>query len=207
MITNCNIGATGTSCISHRDRRATCAVFIVSSLAADMQVAPIRRALLTIRSRRIGKIAKSICYNARTVNETGLFDMERTMERAVALKKLGKLLGKSLGYRVDPRGLNAEDRDAAVREAKALSAEYKLAEEAEAARRKAILEGDAEYQRLRTEAKRLRDAKDTAWSKSRHFKFTVGTSNGIFFHVRAQGDSWEEVIETVISEQAGRKAA
>jgi hypothetical protein len=129
------------------------------------------------------------------------------MERAVAIKKLGKLLGKSLGYRVDPRGLNAEDRDAAAREARALSAEYKFAEEAEVARRKAILDGDAEYQRLRAEAKRLRDAKDTAWSKSHHFKFTVGTSNGLFFHVRAQGDSWEEVIETLTAELSGRKAA
>jgi hypothetical protein len=129
------------------------------------------------------------------------------MERAVALKKLGKLLGKSLGYRVDPRGLNAEDRDAAAREARALSAEFKAAEEAEIARRKAILEADPEYQRLRAETKRLKDAKDTAWSRSHHFKFTVGTSNGMFFVIKAQGDSWEEVIEKLTSEQAGRKAA
>ena len=30
-----------------------------------------------------------------------------------------------------------------------------------------------------------------------HYRFTVGTSNGMFFHIRAQGDSWEEVIEKV----------
>jgi len=129
------------------------------------------------------------------------------MERAVALKKLGKLLGKSLGYRVDPKGLNAEEREAAAAEARALHEQFKVAEEAETARRKAILEGDAEYQRLKAETKRLKEAKDTAWSKSRHFKFTVGTSNGMFFMIKAQGDSWEDVIEQLTAEQAGRKAA
>lgn len=124
------------------------------------------------------------------------------MERIVAIKKLGKMLGKSLGYRVDPRGLSSEEREAATAEAKTLNAEFKLAEEAEAARRKAILEGDGEYQRLRAETKRLREAKDRAWSRSRHFKFTVGTSSGIFFHVKAQGDSWEDVIEKLDTKAA-----
>lgn len=129
------------------------------------------------------------------------------MERVVAIKKLGKMLGKSLGYRLDPRAPTPEERDQATAEAKTLSAEYKTAEEAEAERRRVILEGDAEYQRLRAETKRLRDAKDKAWSKSRHYKITVGTSNSMFFHVRAEGDSWEEVIEKLSAELSGRKAA
>ena len=129
------------------------------------------------------------------------------MERAVAIKKLGKMLGKSFGYRVDPKAPSSEERDQATTEARSLSAEFKTAEEAEAARRRALLEGDTEYQRLRAETKRLRDAKDGAWSKSRHYKITVGTTSSIFFHVRAEGDSWEEVIEKVSAELSGRKAA
>lgn len=31
--------------------------------------------------------------------------------------------------------------------------------------------------------------------QSRHYKFTVGTSNGMFFLVKAEGDSWEQVID------------
>jgi predicted ribosome quality control (RQC) complex YloA/Tae2 family protein len=119
------------------------------------------------------------------------------MERAVAIKKLGKLLGKSLGYQVRADAPTAEERAQATEEAKALNAEYKVAEEAEAARRRAILEGDAEYQRLRAETKRLRDAKDMAWSVSRRFKITVGRSNSMFFSVEAEGDSWEDVIEQI----------
>lgn len=116
------------------------------------------------------------------------------MERIVAIKKLGKMLGKGFGYRVDPKGLRADERAAAAEEAKSLSAEYSAASEAEVARRLAILDADAEYQRLKAETRRLKKAKDQAWAKSYHFKFTAGISNGMFFHVRAQGDSWEEVI-------------
>lgn len=129
------------------------------------------------------------------------------MERVVAIKKLGKMLGKNLGYRVDPKAPTAEERAAATAEAKALSAEYKAAEEAREARLSAVLAADAEYQQLKAETKRLRDAKDRAWSISRHFKITVGTTNSMFFHVRAEGDAWEEVIEKVNAELTGRKAA
>lgn len=129
------------------------------------------------------------------------------MERVVAIKKLGKMLGKSLGYRIDPRAPTPEERDQATVEAKTLSAEYKVADEAVEARLSAILNADAEYQRLKAERKRLRDAKDEAWSKSRHYKITVGTTSSMFFHVRAEGDSWEEVIEKVSAELTGRKAA
>lgn len=120
------------------------------------------------------------------------------MERVVAIKKLGKLLGKDFGYRVDPKAPNADERAAAADQARSLNAEFNAAELAEAARRKAILEGDAEYQRLVSEKKRLRAAKDEAWSKSRHHKIVVGkTVAGMFFSIQAEADSWEEAIEKV----------
>jgi hypothetical protein len=129
------------------------------------------------------------------------------MERAVAIKKLGKLLGKSVSYRVDLKGLTAEERSIAAAEAKALAAEYKAADEAETARRIAVLNADAEYQQLRAETKRLKKAKDEAWSRSHHYRFTVGNSNGMFFHVKAQGDSWEDVIEQLNSKARNGRAA
>lgn len=117
------------------------------------------------------------------------------MERSVAIKKLSKMLGKSLGYRVDPKGLVSEEREAAIAKAKELNEAFKLAEAAEAARRQAILDADAEYQRLSAWTKSLRDAKAEARSKSNHFKVTVGhTTTFGFFHIDAQGDSWEDVI-------------
>lgn len=129
------------------------------------------------------------------------------MERAIAIKKLGKMLGKSLGYRVDPRAPTIEERAQATEAAKALSAAFKEAEAAETARLNAILEADVEYQELKAKRMSLREAKDRAWSKSRHFKITVGTTSSMFFHVRAEGDSWEEVIDKLDAELSGRKAA
>lgn len=116
------------------------------------------------------------------------------MERAVAVKKLGKLLGKSLGYRVDPSAPTQEERDEAKQELAALTAARKAAEDAKRARFEAILAADDEYQRLFAAAKAARDAEQKVASKLHHFRFTVGTTNSMFFHVKAQGDSWEEVI-------------
>lgn len=117
------------------------------------------------------------------------------MERAVALKKLRKILGGKFGYRFDPRAPDTDERNAAREEAKALSEHCKAAEAARDARRDALLAADDEYQRLKETAQALRDAKETAWSVAHHYRVTVGTSSGMFFHVRAQGSSWEDVIK------------
>ena len=116
------------------------------------------------------------------------------MERAVALKKLRRLLGDKLGYRVDPKAPDAETRAAARAEAVRLAADYKAVSEARKAREEAILAVDATYQALAQQAQALREARDRASGKSHHFRFTVGVSNSIFFSIKAQGDSWEDVI-------------
>jgi hypothetical protein len=117
------------------------------------------------------------------------------MERAVALKKLGNLLGKKLGYRVDPRAPGRDEREAAKAQ---LPAAYekrnKLRDEKEA-RLTAILAGDAEYQRLKAEFAAAQKTVEQLGSIIRHHKITVGTSEGLFFVVKAEGDNWEEVIE------------
>lgn len=119
------------------------------------------------------------------------------MERAVAIKKLGKLLGKSLGYRVDPTAPTREQREAAQQSLHLLTEEKKKCEEAMRARREAVLAADEQLQSLTAAYKAAREAWDRAASMTRHHKFTVGTSNGMFFHVKAEGDSWEEVIDQV----------
>ena len=117
------------------------------------------------------------------------------MERTVAIKQLGKILGKSLGYRVDPKAPAAEERLEAKQQLPALIAAKKQAEDAMEARRKAILAADAEYQSLVAAHKAARDATAAASAIANRYKFTVGTSTNLFFHVKAQGDSWEDVIQ------------
>ena len=116
------------------------------------------------------------------------------MERAVAIKKLGKILGKSLGYRVDPKAPDQDDRDVARAMMRNIAPKRDALRAAVEARCKALLQADAEYQRLKAE---LADATKTYADFAEitnHYRFTVGTTSSMFFTVKAQGDSWEDVI-------------
>jgi len=82
------------------------------------------------------------------------------MERAVALKKLRKLLGNNLGYRVDDTAPTPDQREAARAGLRpAIEDRNKLSEKREE-RMKAILAADAEYQSLCIAHKAARDRVD-----------------------------------------------
>lgn len=119
------------------------------------------------------------------------------MERATALKKLGKLLGKNLGYRVDPKAPTQDERDAARVELLATSAAYEELKKQCDERHKAICDADAELQRLRAERNAERERREKLASMLHHYKFTAGVTDDMFFMVKGQGDSWEQVIEKI----------
>ena len=123
------------------------------------------------------------------------------MERAVAIKKLGKILGKSLGYRVDPTAPNQDERDEARAKLPDASARRKALSDQMDARRLEILRADTEYQRLKTAHAEAEKHFSELRSISSHYKITVGTSSSMFFTVRAQGDTWEQVIEKLTAKQ------
>ena len=116
------------------------------------------------------------------------------MERAVAVKKLTKLLGKSMAFEVNSKAPDEDDRNAARAELKEAVADREVVSKTMEARRQEILQADPEYQRLKAEYTVLRQRCDRLSSITRSYRFTAGTANSMFFHVRAQGDSWEEVI-------------
>jgi hypothetical protein len=124
------------------------------------------------------------------------------MERAVAVKKLGKILGKSLGYRVDPKAPDQDDRDEARSKLPEAVAKRKVLLEQLEARRSAVLQADAEFQRLKADHADAKKACDKLFSITCHYRFTVGTSTGLFFVIKAQGDSWEEVIAKLTEKKA-----
>lgn len=148
------------------------------------------------------KSADPTCYNSPTVDLTGLFEnVERDMERAVALKKLGNILGKKLGWRVDPRAPRKEEREAAKADlGPACELRNKLKDKRDA-RYAAILAADPEYQSLKAAYSDAQKVVDRISSLTRHHKITVGTSEGMFFLVKAEGDSWEEVIAKLQTKQ------
>ena len=107
------------------------------------------------RNSKTGKSADPSCYNSVTVElRTGLFEIvEMKMERTVALKKLGTLLGKKLGYRIDAKAPTQEERAEAMTVlATAIEERNKLRERRDA-RCKAMLAADTEYQSLLADAK------------------------------------------------------
>ncbi len=123
------------------------------------------------------------------------------MERSVAIKKLIKILGKSLGYQVDSKAPTREEREAAQAELPAANAERERLSKAREARMQALLAADQEYQSLMTAWKAARERADKLRSISHHHKIKVGTTNSMFFHVRAEGDSWEEVIDKLTAKK------
>jgi len=116
------------------------------------------------------------------------------MERAVAVKKLTSLLGKKLGYRVDREAPDAEERAAIKQRFDEARVRHDELKQRRRDRFEAVLAADAEYQALHKACAAAHDEMQKAGSGLHSYKFTVGTSNGMFFHIRAQGDSWEEVI-------------
>ena len=123
------------------------------------------------------------------------------MERAAAIKKLGKLLGKNLGYRVNAHAPTREERAAAREALKPAVADWKRLGEEKEKRCQAILAADVEYQNLKAAYEASRKHKDQLSSVNLHYKITVGISNSIFFHIKAEGDSWEEVIDKLTQEK------
>jgi len=124
------------------------------------------------------------------------------MERSVAIKKLGKLLGKSLAYRVDPKAPDQDDREEARAKLQVCLRRREALGKERTARREEILMADAEYQRLKAEHEKSKNDCEELSSIMRSYRFTVGTSNSIFFTIKAQGDSWEEVIAKLTQKQA-----
>ena len=123
------------------------------------------------------------------------------MDKNTAVKKLHKILGKGFGYRVDPKALLREERDEARAALKGATAERdKLRAECEA-RRQAVLDADKEYQERYEAYKAARKQVDQLSGKLHSYRVTVGNTSNAggfgFFHVKAEGDNWEEVLEKV----------
>jgi hypothetical protein len=126
------------------------------------------------------------------------------MERAIALKRLRKILGKDAGYRVDPKAPSADERAAAKDAEPALIAARQAASKAMEERAQYLLDNDSEYLRLREAAKQARDAAKANASVLLTHKITVGISSKMFFHVRAQANSWEDIFKILERQQQRR---
>ena len=117
------------------------------------------------------------------------------MNRTQALAKLKKVLGKNLAYREDPAALVGDEREAAEVKRKVFRDLQKLFGELRDARRAEVLAADAEFQRLSAQYSAAREAANKASGDAYGRRITVGTSSDLFFHVKAEGDNWQEVVD------------
>lgn len=125
------------------------------------------------------------------------------MERAIATKKLLKLLGKKFGYQINKEALSPDEREALRPELQRAREMRDKLNNLREARYKELL-ADPEYRALCDQSQKARKyAEELGWKVGQK-KITVGTSNSMFFHVEAEGDSWEEVISKI---EAKRQAA
>lgn len=122
------------------------------------------------------------------------------MERATAVKKLAKLLGNKFGYQIHKEALSPEERDALRPEWERAREMQKKMNDLREARYKELL-ADPEYRALCDQSQKARKyAEELGWKVGQK-KIVVGTSNSMFFHVEAEGDSWEDVIAKVTAKK------
>jgi len=124
------------------------------------------------------------------------------MNRASAIRQIGKLLGSSFRYRINDKAPTPEERVAAKTEMTAVAkivADLKAKKEA---RYEEILKEDAEYQQLYSAWKAERDRHCRLQSMQYSYRITVGKVSSLFFHVMAEGDTWDEVVEKLTKKQA-----
>lgn len=129
------------------------------------------------------------------------------MTRQEAANRLGKLFGKKAGYRVTNNAPNAHQREKAGDAIRELNGRLKEHNE-RMDQLRAVLLSDENYQDMVRVQGELKKALNQLSGMRLGYKFTAGYVSSMgFFHVEAQGDTWEEVFETLGRKYPNGKAA
>lgn len=129
------------------------------------------------------------------------------MTRQEAAKRLGKMFGKKAGYRVTDNAPNAIQREKAGDAIRALKTTLQEHNE-RMDQLRAFLLSDENYQDMVRVQKELKKALGDLSGMRLGYKFTAGYVSSMgFFHVEAQGDTWEEVFSILNRKYPSGKAA
>jgi len=132
------------------------------------------------------------------------------MTREQAIKKLRKIIGPNVYWRIGERLSRPEDREAASTKGKELRAAQVDIEERMKVRRETVLAADADYQAIKAEYKTNHDAREHLRKSGRvaYWRFEVGTTDAMgglrISRPKAYGDTWEEIFATL---EAPKKVA
>lgn len=116
------------------------------------------------------------------------------MNAKQALKRAQALLGRRASIRERKPYCTPDEREAARSNWRSMREAAEAAKAARDMRRRELLAGDAEYQRLASAAREAQDALDVTAAQATSYAVSVGIDAGICFEVRAQGDSLADAI-------------
>jgi hypothetical protein len=117
------------------------------------------------------------------------------MNQSQAMARLRKIYGKNAALQDTKRPTSPELRQQQQDARRQANERRLLAERALTERREKILSADAEYQNLLSLQKAaVRAANNCPFPE---FRYSAGELSSLAFHVRAQGDSLEEIVEQI----------
>lgn len=108
--------------------------------------------------------------------------------------RIAKLLGTRAAWRINKGATDAEGRKAAREELPELNRIKEAAKLAMEARRAELLQ-DPEYRRLVEQYRGAREASERRFVRSTRCPISVGVAGDLFFTVKAEGDTWDEVLD------------
>lgn len=114
-----------------------------------------------------------------------------------ALAKLQKVYGPNAAYRLNRTPSDADERNAAKAALSGAFARRNELSEQRKARAEFLLGTDAEYQRLKAEETAARIRHDELRAQAHYYRITVGIQSDVFFHVKAEGDTWADVFAQI----------
>lgn len=112
-----------------------------------------------------------------------------------ALTRLQKTLGKNAGIQDDKRPSSPELREQQRAQRIAARAAFETAKIALDLRRAEVLAADARYVALKREYEAALKAREAAPHPS--FRYCAGTASTLFFSVKAEADTLEELVQKV----------
>lgn len=116
-----------------------------------------------------------------------------------------RLVGPTVTWRYSETAPTAEEREAMLATLPALQTAYESARDAAEARRRQLL-SDPEYLRLAAAGQAARKALGSAQGRASYYRVQIGKSNGMFNHILAEGDNWQDAIDKLKAKATGGAA-
>jgi hypothetical protein len=123
------------------------------------------------------------------------------MNLAQARAAIRRLIGPKAMWRYDEGAPSADERVELRMALPVLESARESARVAVQRRKDELLAGDAEYQRLRQTWHDANNEAARGLASAHRYRVSVGKDTGLFFHILAEGDNWQDAIDKLKAKQ------